>query len=138
MEWTLIYQVIIALAAGGIGAKLVDAFSKWRASKAEIEANEVAVEVSEPHDYAKSYQVLQQTVAGLAKSLAEEQQARRRDSKRLKDTISELECKMVSVQEDAAIYAQALQDLETQHEILKKEHADLKKKYDKLVKESKR
>ena len=128
MDLTTAWQWFISLGVfTALAVSLVNAYSRRQASKAD-----------EPHDYAKSYQVMQQTIDGLVESLKEEQQARRRDSKRLKDTISELECKMVSVQEDAAIYAQALQDLETQHEILKKEHADLKKKYDKLVKENKR
>ena len=128
MDLAIAWQWFISLGVfTALGVSLVNAYSRWKTSEA-----------NEPHEYAKSYQAMQQTINGLVKSLKEEQQARRRDSKRLKDTISELECKMASVQEDAAIYAQALQDLETQHEILKKEHADLKKKYDKLVKESKR
>ena len=126
MEWTQIWtqiwpQIILALAAGGIGAGLINAFSKWRASKAEIEANE-------PHDYAKSYQILQQTVEGLSKSLAEERRYRRQDRKRL----DEMSIKLKSVQEDAATYSRALQNVEKQNLKLSREYKELKREHENL------
>ena len=91
-QWFISLGVFTAL-----GVSLVNAYSKWKASEAD-----------EPHDYAKSYQSLQQTIDGLSESLKDERQCRRQDSERLDAVL----IKLKSVQYDARIYQKELKNME--------------------------
>ena len=129
MDLTTAWQLFISLGVfTALGVSLVNAFGRWRASKA-----------AEPHDYAKSYQVVVQTRDNLAKSLKEEQRQNKLNQEGFNKKLDELSAKladmsvkMASVQHDARVYARELKNLEIQHEELKKEHEELKKKYAKL------
>ena len=99
MEFATIWQVILSLGVfTALGVSLVNAYSRWKASEA-----------AEPHDYAKSYQVVVQTRNNLAKALEEERQCRQVDMGKLNDALIQLK----SVQHDMRVYSRELKNLET-------------------------
>ena len=94
MDLTTAWQVFISLGVfTALGVSLINAYARRQASKA-----------SEPHEYAKSYQILQQTVSGLSGSLAEERQCRRDERKRLDKVLAE----MSSMKHDNRVYVKEL------------------------------
>ena len=105
MDLTTAWQLFISLGVfTALGVSLVNAYARRQQSKA-----------AEPHDYAKSYQVVVQTRDNLAKSLKEEQRQNKLNQEKFNKKLDKLSTelssvlgKLKSMQYDARVYVKEL------------------------------
>ena len=129
MDMTTAWQLFISLGVfTALGVSLVNAYSRRQANKA-----------AEPHEYAKSYQVVVQTRNNLAKALEEEQRQNKLNQEELNKKLDEISvelsgvsAELVSVQEDAATYSRTLQIVQKQNMKLSREYKELKREHENL------